>query len=40
MVHFLRERGRDEEAAAYEERLAELRAGAVPEEESVAESAA
>ena len=40
MIVFLRDRGRHEDAAAYEERLAELRAGAVAGAESVAESAA
>jgi hypothetical protein len=34
MIRFLEERERFEEAVAFEERLAELRAGAVPEESS------
>ncbi len=32
MIQFLEERERFDEAVAFEERLAELRAGAVPEE--------
>jgi class 3 adenylate cyclase/tetratricopeptide (TPR) repeat protein len=35
ILQFFEERGRVEEAAAFEERLAELRAGAVPEESAV-----
>ena len=35
MIGFLEERGRVEDVVAYEERLAELRAGAVPEESTV-----
>jgi tetratricopeptide (TPR) repeat protein len=35
IVQFFEERGRVEEAAAFEERLAELRAGVVPEESAV-----
>jgi class 3 adenylate cyclase/tetratricopeptide (TPR) repeat protein len=36
MIQFLEERGRIEEAAVFRERLAELRAGAMPEEETAA----
>jgi hypothetical protein len=35
MIHFLEERGRIADVVAFEERLAELRAGAAPEETTV-----
>jgi hypothetical protein len=35
MIQFLEERGRVDDAIAFEERLAELRAGAAPEESAV-----
>jgi hypothetical protein len=40
IIHFFEERERAGEAEVFADRLAEVREGAVPDEESVAESAA